>query len=188
MVQARRSADWSAITREPSRVQAAVPMSSPIRVAAAVVFNNTGTITQSYATGNVSANESRGSSGGLVNINSGTVTESFATGKVSAYSLRQVGGVCAYCSGLGSNVYWNAETTGVATSGGNLPPSNGLTTAQMSDPRASPVGTSAATGRGRCLRARRILCCAGRSNNASERCAGTDTTPKPCRSNRDAAR
>ncbi|MFP3648247.1 filamentous hemagglutinin, partial [Paraburkholderia sp. SIMBA_054] len=55
-------------------------------------------------------------------------------GKVSAYSLRQVGGVCAYCSGLGSNVYWNAETTGVATSGGNLPPSNGLTTAQMSDP------------------------------------------------------
>jgi hypothetical protein len=99
-----------------------------------LVFNNTGTITQSYATGNVSANESRGSSGGLVNINSGTVTESFATGKVSAYSLRQVGGVCAYCSGLGSNVYWNAETTGVATSGGNLPPSNGLTTAQMSDP------------------------------------------------------
>ncbi|MFL6686599.1 beta strand repeat-containing protein [Paraburkholderia graminis] len=99
-----------------------------------LVFNNTGTITQSYATGNVSANESRGSSGGLVNINSGTVTESFATGKVSAFSLRQVGGVCAYCSGLGSNVYWNAETTGVATSGGNLPPSNGLTTAQMSDP------------------------------------------------------
>ncbi|MGF6981123.1 filamentous hemagglutinin family protein [Paraburkholderia atlantica] len=101
-----------------------------------LVYSNLGTITQSYATGNVAANESRGSSGGLINHNTGTITESFASGKVSAFNLVTVGGVCAYCTGLGSDVYWDTETTGQAKSGGNLPASNGLTTAQMSDPRS----------------------------------------------------
>ncbi|MDR7010083.1 two-partner secretion domain-containing protein [Paraburkholderia strydomiana] len=101
-----------------------------------LVFDNEGTITQSYATGIVAANESRGSSGGLIHHGNGTVTESFASGKVSAFNLVTVGGVCEYCSGLGSDVYWNKETTGQAQSGGNLPASNGLTTAQMSDPRS----------------------------------------------------
>ncbi|MGN8106536.1 two-partner secretion domain-containing protein [Paraburkholderia sp. 22098] len=101
-----------------------------------LVFDNEGTITQSYATGIVAANESRGSSGGLIHHGNGTVTESFASGKVSAFNLVTVGGVCEYCSGLGSDVYWNKETTGQAESGGNLPASNGLTTAQMSDPRS----------------------------------------------------
>ncbi|MDR6373659.1 two-partner secretion domain-containing protein [Paraburkholderia caledonica] len=101
-----------------------------------LVFDNEGTITQSYATGIVAANESRGSSGGLIHHGNGTVTESFASGKVSAFNLVTVGGVCEYCSGLGSDVYWNKETTGQAQSGGNLPASNGLTTAQMSDPKS----------------------------------------------------
>ncbi|MBB5509362.1 filamentous hemagglutinin N-terminal domain-containing protein [Paraburkholderia atlantica] len=101
-----------------------------------LVYSNLGTITQSYATGNVAANESRGSSGGLVNRNTGTITESFASGKVSAFNLVTVGGVCEFCTGLGSDVYWDTETTGQAKSGGNLPASNGLTTAQMSDPRS----------------------------------------------------
>ncbi|MGY6122025.1 two-partner secretion domain-containing protein (plasmid) [Paraburkholderia strydomiana] len=101
-----------------------------------LVFDNEGTITQSYATGIVAANESRGSSGGLIHHGNGTVMESFASGKVSAFNLVTVGGVCEYCSGLGSDVYWNKETTGQAQSGGNLPASNGLTTAQMSDPRS----------------------------------------------------
>lgn len=101
-----------------------------------LVFDNEGTITQSYATGIVAANESRGSSGGLIHHGNGTVTESFASGKVSAFNLVTVGGVCEHCSGLGSDVYWNKETTGQAESGGNLPASNGLTTAQMSDPNS----------------------------------------------------
>ncbi|CAD6549605.1 hypothetical protein LMG28727_04985 [Paraburkholderia kirstenboschensis] len=99
-----------------------------------LVFDNEGTITQSYATGIVAANESRGSSGGLIHHGNGTVTESFATGQVSAFNRVTVGGICDYCTGLGSDVYWNTETTGQAKSGGNLPASNGLTTAQMSDP------------------------------------------------------
>ncbi|WP_353889435.1 hypothetical protein [uncultured Paraburkholderia sp.] len=51
------------------------------------------------------------------------------------------GGVCApACGGIiGSDVYWNVQTTGQSSSGGNLPASNGLTTAQMTDP-ASFVG------------------------------------------------
>lgn len=101
-----------------------------------LVFSNQGTITQSYATGSVSANESRGSSGGLVNNGSGAITQSFATGAVSAYNVVTVGGICDYCTGVGRDVYWNVETTGQAQSGGNLPASNGLTTAQMSDPRS----------------------------------------------------
>ncbi|MBB5468003.1 hypothetical protein OKW30_002507 [Paraburkholderia sp. Clong3] len=51
-----------------------------------------------------------------------------------------MGGICAGCSGgLGSDVYWDVQSTGQASSGGNLPASNGLTTAQMSNP-ASFVG------------------------------------------------
>jgi hypothetical protein len=44
-------------------------------------------------------------------------------------------GVIAFGSGtLAPDVHWNTETTGQALSGGTLPPSNGFTTAQMSDP------------------------------------------------------
>lgn len=32
------------------------------------------------------------------------------------------------------DVYWNKDATGQAQGGGGLPPSNGLTTAQMRDP------------------------------------------------------
>jgi hypothetical protein len=98
-----------------------------------LVYDNQGTISQSYATGIVYAVASRGSSAGLVHDNSGTVSEAFATGGV--YSTLR-GGVCISCTGLGSDVYWNTETTGEAQSGGNLPASNGLTTAQMSDPKS----------------------------------------------------
>ncbi|MBT2794024.1 filamentous hemagglutinin N-terminal domain-containing protein [Paraburkholderia strydomiana] len=100
---------------------------------AGLVYDNQGTISQSYATGIVYAVASRGSSAGLVHDNSGTVSEAFATGGV--YSTLR-GGVCVSCTGVGSDVYWNTETTGEAQSGGNLPPSNGLTTAQMSDPKS----------------------------------------------------
>ncbi|MGY6125397.1 two-partner secretion domain-containing protein [Paraburkholderia strydomiana] len=98
-----------------------------------LVYDNQGTILQSYATGTVYAVASRGSSGGLVHNNSGTISEAFATGAV--YATRR-GTVCVSCTGLGSDVYWNTESTPQTENGGNLPTSNGLTTAQMSDPKS----------------------------------------------------
>ncbi|WP_027802194.1 two-partner secretion domain-containing protein [Paraburkholderia dilworthii] len=99
-----------------------------------LVGYNLGSIVESYATGSVSPIYSTGYGGGLVGINDGTVTQSFATGAVQTRSM-PTHGVIAFGSGtLAPDVYWNKETTGQAVSGGSLPPSNGLTTAQMSDP------------------------------------------------------
>ncbi|CAD6558786.1 hypothetical protein LMG28727_06716 [Paraburkholderia kirstenboschensis] len=100
-----------------------------------LVIGNEGTITESYATGPVLGLTSHGPAGGLVGGGSGgTITQSFASGPVTAVSP-QTGGICASsCGGLGNDVYWNVQTTGQPSSGGNLPASNGLTTAQMSDP------------------------------------------------------
>ena len=105
---------------------------------AGLVLGNEGTITESYATGPVSGISSHGPAGGLVGLNGGTITQSFVSGHVTSVS-REVGGVCASCGGLGNDVYWDVQTTGQPSSGGNLPLSNGLTTAQMSNP-ASFVG------------------------------------------------
>ncbi|WP_345816581.1 filamentous hemagglutinin N-terminal domain-containing protein [Paraburkholderia sp. PREW-6R] len=99
-----------------------------------LVGNNNGLITQSYATGSVSPTFSTGFGGGLVGVNNGTISESFATGAVASRFM-PTHGVLGFGSGtVASNVYWNTETTGQATGGGSLPASNGLTTAQMSDP------------------------------------------------------
>jgi hypothetical protein len=101
---------------------------------AGLVINNEGTITESYMAGPVSSISSHGSAGGLVGFSSGTITQSFVSGFVRSSVSPTVGGICASCSGLGNDVYWNVETTGQSSSGGNLPASNGLTTAQMSNP------------------------------------------------------
>ncbi|RKT22249.1 filamentous hemagglutinin family protein [Paraburkholderia sp. RAU2J] len=103
-----------------------------------LVIGNEGTITESYATGPVSGLSSHGPAGGLVGgFSGGTVTQSFASGPVTAAVSLEVGGICARgCGGLGNDVYWDVQTTGQPSSGGNLPASNGLTTAQMSDPKS----------------------------------------------------
>ena len=99
-----------------------------------LVGYNLGTITQSYATGSVSPIYSTGFGGGLVGINDGTISQSFATGAVETRPMA-THGVIAFGSGtLAPDVYWNTETTGQPLSGGTLPASNGLTTAQMSTP------------------------------------------------------
>jgi filamentous hemagglutinin family protein len=108
--------------------------------AAGLVVDNRGTITESYSTGEVYAVSSHGYGGGLVMDNTGTITQSFvSTSTLTGVEPQHVGAICAFCSGLGSDVYWDAQATGHPTSGGNLPASNGLTTAQMSNP-ASFVG------------------------------------------------
>jgi filamentous hemagglutinin family protein len=100
---------------------------------AGLVLTNEGTITESYSIGPVSGISSHGPAGGLVGSNSGTITQSFVSGPVTSVS-REVGGVCASCGGLGNDVYWDVQTTGQPSSGGNLPLSSGLTTAQMRNP------------------------------------------------------
>ncbi|MEX3789456.1 filamentous hemagglutinin N-terminal domain-containing protein [Paraburkholderia sp. BR14374] len=126
--------------------------------AAGLALTNGGTITESYTIGSVTGSERAFvSAGGLVlsnqsatyvghgiTINQGTITQSFVAGPVSSGTTggsSTTGGICApACGGIiGSDVYWNVQTTGQSSSGGNLPASNGLTTAQMSDP-ASFVG------------------------------------------------
>jgi hypothetical protein len=116
------------------------------------VGNNTGTITQSYATGNVDGTNSN--IGGLVGWNNGlvrntyatgivngnsnvgglaggnssiaTIGKSYATGSVSATGVN-LGGLLGYNMGAVNSSYWNTDTSGQATSAGGT----GLTSAQM---------------------------------------------------------
>jgi hypothetical protein len=98
---------------------------------------NNGTIAQSYATGAVSIEcEYPCSAGALVNINRGTITQSFATGAV--LGALEAGGIAAENYGvIGNDVYWDKNTTHMTAGVGfgiPMPASNGLTTAQMSNP------------------------------------------------------
>jgi filamentous hemagglutinin family protein len=98
---------------------------------------NSGTIAQSYATGSVSQTSLEG--GGLVAENSGTITQSFASGSVKGVTQGStpplLGGIAALNTGtIGSDVYWNKDTTGQTAGGPGVSDANGLSTAQMSDP------------------------------------------------------
>jgi hypothetical protein len=105
-----------------------------------VAFNN-GLITQSYATGGVGG---FGGGGGIVYANgsTGVINESFATGQVGGGGPPgdPEGGIAAYNQGaIHNNVYWNKDTTirtqAAGSNSGTVPPdSNGLSTAQMSNP------------------------------------------------------
>ncbi|OLL28223.1 filamentous hemagglutinin [Burkholderia sp. SRS-W-2-2016] len=99
-----------------------------------LVGYNRGSISQSYATGAVSPVFSTGFGGGLVGINDGTIGQSFATGAVQTRSMPTHGVIAFGAGSVAPDVYWNTETTGQPVSGSkDLPPANGLTTAQMSD-------------------------------------------------------
>ena len=102
---------------------------------AGLVGNNSGgTIVESYVTGGVGSS-SIGTVGGLVLTNGGTIKQSYVSGQVSNLNPNNAGGaICDGCSGVSNDVYWNVQTTGYTSSGSNLPASNGLTTAQMSNP------------------------------------------------------
>ncbi|WP_242538577.1 beta strand repeat-containing protein [Trinickia acidisoli] len=109
----------------------------------ALVGTNNGTISQSYATGNAAGTFVAGAAAGLVAFNNGTISQSFATGLVAGESPdpnypAQLAGI-ANGGTIASDVYWNAQTTGQSYGGPGLSASNGLTTAQMSNP-ASFVG------------------------------------------------
>jgi filamentous hemagglutinin family protein len=113
---------------------------------------NSGTITQSYATGPVTYNPNYcGHFGGNVcdagagalvgwNLGTGKITQSFATGLI-IQDLAPTGGqlpagIANNNEGsIGGDVYWDRQTTGAtvgAAQGNAVPASQGMTTAQMS--------------------------------------------------------
>ncbi|KAA0997919.1 filamentous hemagglutinin N-terminal domain-containing protein [Paraburkholderia panacisoli] len=119
-----------------------------------LVGDNRGTVSQSYATG---ITYGSAQAGGLVLGNSGVVEQSFASGQVQSYCCgppdsTYFGGIASSNGGtIATNVYWDKETTTRTQSsgaGGQLPSSNGLTTAQMGNVKSfdaswdfSPTGT-----------------------------------------------
>ena len=107
-----------------------------------LVGSNSGTISQSYATGSTSFPGCRPTNahcGGaaLVVDNSGTITQSFATGPVNQPLYGPIGIARSNEGTITNDVYWNASTTGATIGvvyGTPIPAANGLTTAQMSTP------------------------------------------------------
>ncbi len=115
-----------------------------------LVGTNNGTITQSYATDTVSTAcwYTACAAAGLVYANNGTISQSFATGAVTGgQSVDNEGlpigpqnyGIAAIndIGSIANDVYWNKDTTGTGIgvgSGTAISASNGLTTAQMSNP------------------------------------------------------
>ena len=99
-----------------------------------VGYNFSSSITNSYATGGVSAGTGSDSVGGLIggnDINS-SITNSYAAGWVSAGTgSNSVGGLVGNNAfSTINNSYWDAQTTGQATSSGSNP-SYGRTTSEM---------------------------------------------------------
>ncbi len=89
-----------------------------------LIGTNSGTISNSYAIGNVTG---KSQIGGLIGLNSGTVAGCFASGAVTGTEL--VGGLVGH-SDDGASVtvsFWNSETSGLTGSSGG----KSLTSAQM---------------------------------------------------------
>ncbi|MGN6669245.1 MAG: two-partner secretion domain-containing protein [Trinickia sp.] len=122
-----------------------------------LVSINNGSITRSYATGAVT-NDCYGvncGAGGLVDVNNGNISQSFASGAVTLADpgpneQGRVGAIGQANHGtIASNVYWDKDTTGLAVgvgSGTLIPASNGLTTAQMSNPASFSGWDFSSTG------------------------------------------
>jgi hypothetical protein len=125
------------------------------RAVGALVGDNSGTVSNSYSTGNVSGHYEYGRVGGLIGDNSGTVSDSYSTASVTgityvgglvggnyhgvvsnSYSTGtvagnwSVGGLIGYNGdGTVSNSFWDIETSGQATSDGGT----GKNTTEMQD-------------------------------------------------------
>lgn len=102
-----------------------------------LVGPNQGSITNSYATGNV---EGSGSVGGLLGTNSGNVSTSFSSGLVTG--TNNIGGLIGFNfdTGLTSFGYWNEDVNDQRNGVGNNANATGvtgLTTAQMNGVEAS---------------------------------------------------
>ncbi|WP_257572041.1 S-layer family protein, partial [Janthinobacterium sp. UMAB-60] len=87
-----------------------------------LVGNSTGTINNNYASGAVTGIDGVG---GLLGSNVGSVINNYSTGQVTGST--NTGGLLGYNFGSGSSNFWDATTSGIATSATGT----GLSTAQM---------------------------------------------------------
>src|SRR5690606_35705672 len=90
-----------------------------------VGYNNSGTISQAYATGAVS---STSNVGGLVGGNSGTISEAYATGSVHAKQAGAGGLVSSNLGGTITQAYATGAVSGTASVGGLVGSSPGTVT------------------------------------------------------------
>ncbi|WP_025824862.1 GLUG motif-containing protein [Asaia astilbis] len=94
---------------------------------------NSTVITDSYATGAISAGD-KGTVGGLVGMTDSTssISNAYATGAISAGTDSLVGGLIGSNNGAVTNAYWDTTTTGVAQAvgDGSSMGITGLTTVQ----------------------------------------------------------
>ncbi|MGF6919272.1 hypothetical protein [Paraburkholderia sp. 40] len=113
-------------------------------IRAAAFGYNTGTISQSYATGPTTlqgycrgAADTPCGGAGLVVIYDGTINQSFATGLVTQPTYGPIGIARTNTGTIANDVYWDTHTTAATIRvkyGTPIPTANGLTTAQMSNP------------------------------------------------------
>jgi hypothetical protein len=105
-------------------------------VSGGLVLNNSGTITQSYFTGDTASTEV----GGIAAFNSGAISESFVAGRVFNISFvspykDEMGAIAESNTGtIASNVFWDVQVSGNRSgvySGTPVSAANGLSTAQM---------------------------------------------------------
>ena len=105
-----------------------------------LVDYNTGTITNSYASGNSSSNNYYSYSGGLVGWNSGNITNSYATG--NSYSNSYSGGLVGYNTGT-INASYASGSSNSGYSGGLVGYNTGTITNSY---RVQTSGTDGGTG------------------------------------------
>lgn len=106
-----------------------------------LVAINYGEIKDSYSLADIRRHDQIAGTGGLVGENrGGTITHSFATGNVTAYDEvdTEQGGFAGVNSGNISLSYWNSETSGFekGVGDGDSAGATGLTTLQMTGPAA----------------------------------------------------
>jgi len=93
------------------------------RYVGGLIGENYGTVNNSYATGNVSGSD--WDVGGLIGLNFGTVSNSYSTGSVSG--RRYVGRLVGYNYGTVAASFWDVNTSGINHSDGGT----GKTTEEM---------------------------------------------------------
>ena len=92
-----------------------------------LIGQNSGTVTNSYATGVVNGSGSGEAIGGLIGTNQGTITVSYATGGVNGGNFALAGGLVGLNSGAISQSYaTGAVTVGANGTAGGLVGQNGL--------------------------------------------------------------
>lgn len=107
-------------------------------------WNQSGSITNSYATVNVTGS----SAGGLIGSNAGAVSDSYATGNVTGST--RAGGLVGYNSGIINNTYATGLVAGTGVKGGLVENNAGTVTTSYWDNQTTgqSIGIAAGTNTG----------------------------------------